>query len=756
MSDRSVSAALSCFVIVAGLAFYPGNTAQAAEPEHGNPGQFMDNIREGLSGLSRYFWSPKTEIPVTSKKRDLSPDKKVVVPASKAPKDNNKTANTRREIKPAIINSAKDAVKPGVPEAKKAASVPISTKKSFESKAVVDRKKQMVNPPKGTAIAAKPASRVKPVLKVNPAQKAAPLALKAHVQPQSQSRAIASVKKEVKKEAKMKTGKSAVSGKLSALTTAKPPLQKDIAPKKSIKSATAVAPVAKSTNSKKPALLVKKEVVQKPAEKKQANAVDATAKKNLVRKASKLAAMTVTSKPAAQKLVRNDKGTYIWFPKLGSQLSQRFGTKGIVAKNLAANGDLNRTDGRWIFVPRKRGPAINISRLSNRIHTAQNGGVWVGGGRSWVYVFDSKRTYGSIVGGKKANKVTGSKSAKAVASVKPDANLKSDDSKSQKSAPVQKTDKPRPIQKSEKAKKSQIKKSAKALNGVKVQKTVKQAAKNIPNAVLKMPKNKRQPVVERKVAGTKTARSGKWSKSNNRWVYVPNRQPGQAGVPNIQGFAAQVAKAPVTGGWVQRNNRWIYVAPQKAARGKASAPSTAKGAGPVKSGVTIVQKKSVVEKPKSKGAKLTGSKAMGSSTQKPRVNQAFKTPAKTGLAEGPDAAAVPVTKNQKTWVRKNNGWVYATVKPAPSTAPVVKSPASPLTKHAPIGKEVPVVKSTRMARQNNIQKRGAKMQTGQKPAGEFMFFVPGRTPGSGSWFAAPLQLLEKARKLNSPAYGGGR
>ena len=48
MSDRSIFSALSFVVVVAGLSLYPGNAALALEQEHGNPGQFIDNIRKGI------------------------------------------------------------------------------------------------------------------------------------------------------------------------------------------------------------------------------------------------------------------------------------------------------------------------------------------------------------------------------------------------------------------------------------------------------------------------------------------------------------------------------------------------------------------------------------------------------------------------------------------------------------------------------------------------------------------------------------
>ena len=35
---------------------------------------------------------------------------------------------------------------------------------------------------------------------------------------------------------------------------------------------------------------------------------------------------------------------------------------------------------------------------------------------------------------------------------------------------------------------------------------------------------------------------------------------------------------------------------------------------------------------------------------------------------------------------------------------------------------------------------------------QFMFFVPGRSPGTGSWFVAPMHMLKNARKIRNPAF----
>ena len=119
MSDRSVFSALSFFiVVVAGLSLYPANAALALEPDHGNPGQFIDNIRKGISGLSKYFWSPKAQIPAQGTEQPAKGDK-ALAPVPKLPQ-----ADANKASKASTTKSAK-------PD-NKMARVPASPKTMFE------------------------------------------------------------------------------------------------------------------------------------------------------------------------------------------------------------------------------------------------------------------------------------------------------------------------------------------------------------------------------------------------------------------------------------------------------------------------------------------------------------------------------------------------------------------------------------------------------------------------------------------------
>ena len=144
------------------------------------------------------------------------------------------------------------------------------------------------------------------------------------------------------------------------------------------------------------------------------------------------------------------------------------------------------------------------------------------------------------------------------------------------------------------------------------------------------------------------------------------------------------------------------------------------------------------------------------SFQKPIAKVTPKASAATGLAEGPDAGEPQATKNQKIWVRKNNKWVYVFATPA---AKAQQARQAQQAQQANRGQGTRIARSNsaqRSAPRQNAPKQGLATQAGKKPLGKFMFFVPGSTPGTGSWFVAPLQMLEKAKKINRPSFTGGR
>ena len=364
------------------------------------------------------------------------------------------------------------------------------------------------------------------------------------------------------------------------------------------------------------------------------------------------------------------------------------------------------------------------------------------------------RSYGSIVGGAKAKKKAVSKPVKPIASLKSGA-LKSGTAGARKPAIVNKADK---------SAQAKIKKAPP--KGIEVKKTAKKLAQTPRQQDMTKPLTKS---AGQATASPKMARNGKWSRINNRWVFVPESKPGQMNGANMRGLAEQVDKAPVTGGWVQRQNRWVYVAPRQGKTGaggngtkrmqKGNArtntmPTTAKAKNKDLGKVPNTTEKKTAEKKAAKKqfASRQSAKSGIALVQKPIAKMTPKAGAATGLAEGPDASELQATKNQKIWVRKNNKWVYVFATPA----------AKAQQANRPQG--------TRIARSNGAQqnalgqnlsaqntpRQGLVTQAGKKPLGKFMFFVPGRTPGTGSWFIAPLQMLEKAKKIKRPAFAGGR
>ncbi|MCP4932847.1 MAG: hypothetical protein GY927_01275 [bacterium] len=678
MFDRSVFSALSLFLVVAGLSLNPGNAALAVEQDHGNPGQFIDNIRKGISGLSKYFWSPKAQIPGESTAQPAKGDK-VLAPVIKPQQADEKKATKVHDAKPAISAPAAIVKKPVSKPAQmiqpdnKMARVPASPKTTFESKAATDHKKRMAVTKKAGSVVtkttptakpvlkvAKPALAVKPALKVKSAQKASRSSSKALAQSSSQSPAIVSMQNKIAKQS--------LTRKTTSLVTPRAILKNKPAPVTPAKRVSPMAIAGNTAKDKKSFGAMKQKTAQKPFVKKSAavsvpsNSASVQTKMPSIKKTVVATVVAANTKTPKQQLVPNDKGTYIWVPNIGSQLSQRFGLTGIPAKELHANGDLNRTDGRWAFAPKKNGMLPSIYGLSAEIHAAGETGVWVGGGYNWVYVFDKKRSYGSIVGGTRAKEKVAAKLAKPVESLKSGA-FKSGFAGVQKPAIANKADKSAKTKKIAKPIDAQInkttKKAARPQKGIEVKKATKKLTQAPRQHTVIKPLGKS---AGRAKAGSKAVSNGKWSRVNNRWVFVPHSQPGR----------------------------------------------------------------------------MAG------------ANMVPKTSAATGLAEGPDASEVKTTKNQKIWVRKNNKWVYVFAFPAAKTQQMQQAKREQGT----------LIARRNSAQQNTIGQNATKQRlvtrAGKKPLGEFMFFVPGQTPGTGSWFIAPLQMLEKAKKIKLPSFAGNR
>ncbi len=749
MSDRSVVSALSFVVVVAGLTFHQASAAYAVDEDHGNPGQFIDNIRKGLSGLSKYFWSPKAPAPGEIKTPKASGEE-TVVPVAKAPNADAPMAPLKQAAKPAMTNPTpvekKQVRKPAqvIKPDHKAARIQASPETTFESKAVIDGKKKMTDTKMQRTAATKPELSAQPAVKV---------AKPVPGTPKSGARVASAPRDEPAQKAQG-----------SLLNVPANP-------------ASAVAPTGQTGSNSKAVGQKNAKVAPEPETGKltigKPAATSTKANASSLEKTTVMAMDTVRAKSPEQQLVANDKGTYIWVPNIGSQLSQRFGLTGIPAKSLQAMGNLNRTDGRWVFAPKKTGQLPGVYGLSAEIHAAGDAGVWVGGGRNWVYVFDKDRSYGSIVGGSKARKTAASKLAN---SVKPVASLKAGatevpkstaSKKADKSAKTLKNDKPEKTVKAAKNDKAgqtvktmktvksgpaKLNTTVKPPKGIEVQKPVQKIAQAAPKQNTKKPLNKSAVQAN---AGVNAARNGKWSRVNDRWVFVPQSRPGETASGTMKGLAEQVAKAPVTGGWVQRNGRWVYVAPRPK---KSASPitgvtgsrktSTDKAANDAQAAPAKAPNKGQ-EKPRKKAEPKADGKIPGIAlVEKPRAKQAPQTGRQSGLAEGPEASQPQITKTQKIWVRKNNRWVYMYATPANSGLATAK-PGQPLAGKGPR-------MAVRDSARQSAAKQNAGTRAGKKPDGEFMFFVPGNIPGTGSWFVAPLPLLDQAKKIKSPAYGAGR
>ena len=217
------------------------------------------------------------------------------------------------------------------------------------------------------------------------------------------------------------------------------------------------------------------------------------------------------------------------------------------------------------------------------------------------------------------------------------------------------------------------------------------------------------------------------------------------------------------GGWVQRNHRWVYVAPKE----EKSQPGARKWRAERSAQKQLEKPETVRPAHKTAAAIPNRTDKKGQPISKHRL---VGKKAKTG-----------VTRTQKRWVRRNNRWVYATGTPAerhvamargrvemesrkggPGSEAIKKARRLPSVKQGPMPKQTSPSNpygslSSRFAMRGDgagVSQQGRR-GTGAEPLPreeEFLFFVPGPTPGSGSWFAAPVEMLRHARKLYNPAF----
>lgn len=812
MFDRSTRARLGFFVVTLLFMSFYGNVAKAADEDHGNPGHFMENIRKGISGISKFFWSPKidepetqkAQKPVEQKSQDLSSNKPASITKPDTAKKTKTVGKSETVHKTKITHKNGDAAKVSKPTPAKVAVKTDEIQKTKQSSSVVAQKasKTKADKNKKSADGTKMKDALNAAVARNETAKAEKPASSVSSAPKTSKTTIvkpviAASADQKDQAAKVKTGKQP-----SKIKTAK-----KITDKKEVSSLAAAASASKSKSGKtslvEKAVGDEKAVVSKPAGKKHASVTSTktlqdktSAKANdgkdkildktqaqtkkLASKGSATAPVISSTKTVQPKVANNNAGTYIWVPNKGSPLGAQFGLTGIPADRLEINGDMNRTDGRWVFAPYRRGVLPSIYGLSDRIHAAGSAGVWVGSGRNWIYVFDKKRTYSSFlenVADKKTKASASSKTAKAASSGKVA-------SSTEPVATAEKAPKKTENKKVIAAKGGEPRKEVTAPEGKQASPTSKEKVKTKTQASVKPVKSAK--AVVKAPSGNKVVavKGGNWSKVGGRWVYVPdvpNAANGQPATRSMPGLAVEVSKAPATGGWVQRNNRWIYVAPQnktsaasppadkkmgmksQKSLGKPSAQN--KAAGKVKAkeagktpGITIVQKSTVQVKPgkqaqavQKQPAKI---KTAPKTTVKPQAAQIPK--AKTGLAEGPAKVRAGPSKNtvnQRVWVREKNRWVYAKEKSADSSGQALGQ----------VSKKGAAFRRG-LAGMGNSAKPQARNNTGAKPAAgkvarptrEFFFFVPGRVPGGGNWFAAPVEMMKKARRIQNPARANRR
>ena len=694
MSDRSASKSLNFILVVGTLLLFSPGLAVANEEGHGNPGRFIENIRKGLSGLSRFFWSPRAQKPI-EQKSDEPADRKS--PESGAQK---------------VIAAPKAGEKK-----------PAKTKALAQKKAVGRARKEAPAFDKGDAGDRKDKSAFVMRQKNNAPQAKKKEALKAGTleKPKSTNRADM---------AKAKPGSFSSRSSIKA----KPAEQKNTKAK-ILSKPVAALPIKESAVSK----LAKKNSQPEKSVKKTTGSAKAMVKPAKETTGKTVVAMATRQeseqRSPGQQFVYNDKGTYIWVPDRGSKLFQNFALTGISAYRMAENGDLDRTDGRWVFVPRRHGILPGIYGLSAQIQSAGSAGVWVGHDRNWVYVFDRKRDYASIVG--RAAQKTASLSNKTKA--KESASSQSgDNGKSQGKKLVEKTG---VLQRHEPAK---SKKSANLVSGKSETKTKDKGLNTARSGTIAQKKQKQlrkmtlASTAKAPAVHKKTEKSGNWSKIKGRWVYVPDKKMARGEKSGGTKLARRMKNAPGTGGWVRRNKVWVFVVPQQARafarqtkKADAAHSLSAQHSAPGKQSMGMVS-----------GAR--SGKTLAHQRQ-PIPLQSKTSRTKRGLAEGPDENVedgnVQTTRHQGNWMRKNKRWVYANEKRVKTARLSSTSRTARNTGSVVTGAEA----------RASVHEKDVRKQTARIPAREFFFFVPGQRPGTGDWFAAPFELLQKARKLKKPA-----
>ena len=805
--DRSFAGRLRLVVLGLGLFTLVASPVLAAEEDHGNPGQFVENIRKGLSGISKYFWSPKglrvepqapAKITVEKPAQPKVAIKKITPPKTSSGKSvSHKSMGSETATRSKVSIDTKTAAVSKVQTAKVEKVLKKAPEQNIKAASALTRsepqgKRQThgnSDTPEARSITGKtqrPASAISQVDPRKPAVKTVASAIKSTKKPQTVTspqkvtkEALSNVikQKQVTASKAHKVLKSAPRAEKPAIkrirTTRQPQSVKPRIEQKRSQMAKAkrVRPVVTvdkkaSTSSR---LVDQAQIgslkagkAAKPVMKKQAQLLSPM---KPVHSASRSMEQTLKKPQAAQKVPASKKrmsravaiskeknsrkGTYIWLPNKGSPLFSRYGRSGILADRLVASGNAERKDGRWVFAPYKAGLLPGIYGLSEQIHKAGDKETWIGRGRTWLYVFDNKRTYGTFGRAEKPSRKKIAKTGKAGSLDKRRAAFKKSAGAAKKTATGPSGNRVAGLTARTKASRprSFAQRDIKDRNSKKSDKLARAAST----------------LRDKTVQQGRMVKNGNWVKEKGRWVYRAKGSRAQASIAKPANQLStkggernrRTAQRKLKGGWVYRNNRWTYVTRSKEKRYAVHAGVSGRDKN------TIVLQKRAKPATATKLTKALRARENNGTLQKDmtrlssRKNKARR---HLGLAKSDvlrsGRSQTRVMRHQKRWVRRNNRWVYAKNTPATGHQAHIIDKKKGLPERRGAYPLQGAVRQKNSSSQKKSRGHGP-MIAGNKsmdnhPGRKFLFFIPGRTPGTGSWFTAPLEMLRHARKVRKP------
>ncbi|MCF6199025.1 MAG: hypothetical protein L3J67_06425 [Hyphomicrobiaceae bacterium] len=827
-------------LVVLGLALFTlvGSPVLAAEGEHGNPGQFVENIRKGLSGISQYFWSPKVlsvetktpakvavekkpqrKVAIKEKTSDKSAPEKNVSHmslgsetatrsrASATPKtiviSKVQIAKLEKHVKKVpeqvLLQTNKEAVNEGIKAASALTKSEPQDKKQKQEKIAafavqpITGKTQISSSTTPRAEARKPAVKTA-TLATKPAKSPEVVASpKAITSPKTISKEASSgttTKKQVTTAKAHKVLKAPQQAEKSAtkstITTGRPQSVKPKIEKKRSQMAKAKSPrplaVEKKASTSKRLVDqaqvggMKASKAVKPDVKKQAqllspmkpvqSAPRRTTEQTIKKAQAVKKAQAAKKAPASQKKTsravaiakgkNHHKGTYIWLPNKGSSLFSRYGRSGIPADRLVASGKAERKDGRWVFAPYKAGLLPGTYGLSEQVSKVGDEETWVGHGRTWLYVFDKKRTYGTFAGTEKLSRHKRAETNKAGSLSKKRAALKKSAGTAQKTTTAPSGNRVAGLA----AKAKAFKPGSAAQSSAKDKKSGKLASAS--STVRQQERMTKEQAGNGKTARNKTVqgrmqKNGNWVKENGRWVYRAKGARAQASITKPANQLTKkrnrrTAQKTLRGDWVYRNNRWTYVTRSKQKRHAVHAGASGRDKNTItlqnRAKSTATGKVAKVLRPLAKRRTLQKDR-MRTSPRKNKLSRLYGL-GKDDLGRS-DRSPAKVTRNQKSWVRRNNRWVYAKSTPAIGHKAHNMNQMKGRQKGRSASPLYGSVRQKGRSSQKNSRRHGP-LGLGEKsmdnnPGRKFLFFIPGPTPGTGNWFTAPLEMLRHAKKV---------